>query len=532
MRPSTDGDASEGEALRLYAEGDLARARTLYDRLSLAPGSDSERARFALNAAWLGWQLDDRTGALTQLEAAIFIDPGLDFRGERYSAAFVSAYHDARRVALHRRKVTSSNAINAAVVELRAGRLSRARELLGEALRLVPDDPDALYNLALVDLRSEDEDAALAGFERVLALERGNPEGVTRELKVQALNNSAVIYFSRGDFLDAESALAEAVRIEPNDAKAWFNLGLTRQKLGQTDSANEALRRARSLDRSDVATARALAVAQIEDRNWVEAVALLVDAVRGEPADADLRLLLGRAQRGLGNLAGAADSFRSAIELDPNGGRAVAPLAARLLCETLHAAEDPTGTLAAARRLLYFAPDDADAWMYVGLASLATHDLATAIEALETARRAAPTRADIAHNLGSAYVAALDYQKAESVLGAAIELDPDNAATRAALEQIVALRSAPAGSRQEIGARFSVGDYPELGLKGLRVDAVAVNSPAARAGLRVGDLILRAAGRPVSDSATLARWIGERRKATTLEVLREGRQLELKIRLE
>ena len=82
----------------------------------------------------------------------------------------------------------------------------------------------------------------------------------------------------------------------------------------------QALRRARSLAPSDVTTARALAVAEIDRANWVAAVALLVEASIGRPDDPELKLQLGRAQRGLGNAPGAIVSFRSAIDLDPDGG--------------------------------------------------------------------------------------------------------------------------------------------------------------------------------------------------------------------
>jgi len=531
-RPAPAADVDEATAIQRYAEGDLAGARDAYDRLAARPGDDGARARFALHAAWLAWQIDDRAGALARLETALYLDPRLAFRGELYAPEFVAAYHDALRVATHRRRVSASNAINAAVAALAAGDLDKARALLGEALALVPDDPDAVYNLALVDLRAGDQPAALAGFERVLALERGNPDGVTRDLKVQALNNAAVVYFARQEYLDAETALAEAVRLAPTDANAWFNLALTRQRLGRADEAYAALQRARALAPADVPTARALAIAEIDRGNWVAAVALLVEATAALPDDADLALLLGRAQRGLGNLEGATQSFRRARELDASASLGVAPVAVRLLAETLRARGDDAGSAAAARELLALRPDDPDGWLYVGLAELARRDSAAAIAAFEHARRAGPQRSDIAHNLGSAYLAALDYPRAEAAFRAALALDPEAADTRAALAQLEARAAAPAGSRHELGARFSLGDYPELGLRGLRVDAVAPGSAAARAGLRSGDLVLRAAGEPVADVAALHRAVGSRRGATTLTVLREGRTVELKLKLD
>ncbi len=535
---SADLAALEAEAVRLYSEGELARALDLYLDLAERHGEARERARLRITAAWLSWQLDDHASAQARLESALYEKPDVSFRPELYSPEFAALYQDALRTAVHRRRVASSEKINRAVDEIRGQRYDEARRLLVEALAMVPDDPDGVYNLALVDLRQGREDAALAGFERVLSLERGNPEGVTRELKNQALNNAAVIYYSRGDFTDAESALAEAVNQKPDDANAWFNLGLTRQKLGRSAEAYDALKRARLIDGGDVAIARALALAEIERQSWIDAVALLVEATQARPADAELRLQLGRAQRGMGNVPGAIESFRKALALDPPGKLASTGTAALLLAETLQVQGDAAGAEDAANRAVQLRPGDASGWMLLGLARLSGGNFEGARQALEKARELAPQRADVLHNLGSAYLSLRDEPHAEEVFRAALAIDPNDADARAAIDTLQARRTAPVSGKAaksplaRLGARLVVGDYAALGIRGLRVESVSAGSPAARAGLEVGDLLLRAEGKPLDSLESFERAFSGRRAAGSVALLRDGKPLEVALSLD
>ena len=153
--------ALEVEAQNAYADGDLPRALTLYLDLGQRHTNPVERARVRIVAAWLAWQLQDTQGANAQLEAALYEHPMAEFRAENYSPEFAAAYQDMLAAALDRRKRTSIETINRASAEMRAGRLREARDLLGQALALTPDDPDAVYNLALVELREGKQDVAL-----------------------------------------------------------------------------------------------------------------------------------------------------------------------------------------------------------------------------------------------------------------------------------------------------------------------------------------------------------------------------------
>ncbi len=536
--PAADDAALEREAEQAYADGNLPHAVTLYRQLAERQGEPRQKARLLVTGAWLAFQLGDVDAARRDLETALFEDPETYFRTELYTPDFVTLHQDALRDATTRRRREAIDLFNRAVAEIAADRYPQARELLRQGLRLMPDEPDGVYNLAVVDLRSGDTQAALSGFERVLALERGNPQGVPHELKSQALNNAAVIYFGLGQYADAETALAEAVRLEPEDAKTWFNLALTREKLGRSDEAFAALRRARELDPRDVDIARQLALAHIARQGWVEAVALLIEATRAEPTSADLWMNLGRAQRGMGNLDGAVTSFERAIELDAANREGVAEPSALLAAEVRLSQKDGAGAAAAAERATQWRPDRADGWMLLGLARLAQADNAGARAALERAAAIAPQRADIAHNLGTVYLEEKDLARAAAAFRRVAELDPNAAEAREVLARIEAQIAAqapppPADSRRAgpraVGARLSAVDYKPLGIRGLLVEEVAAGGAAARAGLAVGDLVLRADDRPVESVEALERAVRESGRALPLAVLRQGKPLEIRL---
>jgi serine protease Do len=75
-----------------------------------------------------------------------------------------------------------------------------------------------------------------------------------------------------------------------------------------------------------------------------------------------------------------------------------------------------------------------------------------------------------------------------------------------------------------------------LGLKeerGTLVASVVPDSPAAKAGLKAGDIVLAANGKPLADAKTLARVVGDSRPGTslTLEVSREQKTRDLEVRI-
>jgi tetratricopeptide (TPR) repeat protein len=533
--------ALEAEAERLYADGELGQALVLYADLAARHPDAGGRARVGITAAWLSFQLGDRDAAARQLGRVLFERPAAPFRPELFNAEFAALFQDAQRDAVAQRARAAAERTGVAVDAIRAGRYDEARRELSSALELAPDDPEVLYNLALVDQRQGRHDAALAGFEKILSLGRAQPARLARELEVQVLNNIAVLYFARADYEVARDALERALRLDPDDARAVYNLGLTRQRLGDAEGGFSALRQARRLDPRDTDIARALALADIARGQWVEAVALLLETTRDRPEDPELWFQLARAQRGLGNAEGALQSLAGAERLDPGGRAGVALPAALAGVEILRQRGDSAGAAAAAERAVALDPNGVDAWMMLGLCRLDGGDAAGARAALERARALAPGRADVAHNLGTACLAQRDWSAAENAFRAALELDPSDADARSVLDRIAAQRAAaaaparPARGRPAppaLGATLIRVDYAPLGIEGLRVETVAADGAAARAGLAAGDLVLRVDGRPVETPEALRKRAIARRGGIVLDLLRAGRPVQLRLKLE
>ncbi len=543
----------ESQAEQAFAEGDLARAIELYRELGAGHPVAAERTRLRVTAAWLLFQQGNPQEAALELATALFQAPGYLPRAEIYSPEFLALFQNAQRDAIQERQRSAARKLKEGIDALAAGDTRTARDLLAASLELTPGSPRAVFSLAQVDLKEQRTDEALAGFERVLALERGAPEKLPRELKAQALNNVGVIYFGRQQYEDAAHALEESARLNSGDSRVWFNLGLARQKLDLASAGLDALRTAHELDRRDAEIATELGRSYATAGKWMEAVAVLLEGTQAHPESATLWLELGAAQRGLGNPQGMAASLGKAMELDPANTQGAGFRAAMELAQTALTAQNFGQAVAAATVAGRMRPDDGSAWALLGLSQQALGRLDEAARSLETAVAVAPDRADIAHNLGTVYLAQKRYPEAEASFRRAVALDPQATESAAALARLEAQRTgnasaASAGTparsakahpparatpaKRVLGARLAAVDYPPLGIRGLLVESIATGGLAELAGLLVDDLVLRADGRPVTQvAALLALLESARTPSIQLSVLRAGKPVTVELRL-
>ncbi len=106
----------------------------------------------------------------------------------------------------------------------------QAQQMVDMALRLEPDNAQALTTQALLDLNAEDPNIALASLEKAIA---ANPsEGILRSWQADALDRL-------GDFGTAMEALEEAYRLDPLHPAIRRNLGMWYAFTGRSRLARE-----------------------------------------------------------------------------------------------------------------------------------------------------------------------------------------------------------------------------------------------------------------------------------------------------
>lgn len=134
-----------------------------------------------------------------------------------------------------------------------------------------------------------------------------------------ALNDLALNYATLGEFSKAEPLLKQAVRVNPSNAHAAYNLGLIALRLRDYKEAADAFERARTSSGLQVSPSQlvlAEATARFHLKEYQQAVTLLESTAR--ESDYGSLLLLGSAQALAGDLPGSIKSLQNASRLRPN----------------------------------------------------------------------------------------------------------------------------------------------------------------------------------------------------------------------
>lgn len=129
---------------------------------------------------------------------------------------------------------------DAAVQLLQAGRWADSAAAWQRLLAARPGHADGWYNLAYVQQRLRQFEAALASYQRALDLRVQGPEEVH-------LNRAVLLAEHLGREAEAATELRTALALQPRYLPAWLNLGKVMEELGERDAARHAYEQALAL---------------------------------------------------------------------------------------------------------------------------------------------------------------------------------------------------------------------------------------------------------------------------------------------
>jgi tetratricopeptide (TPR) repeat protein len=226
--------------------------------------------------------------------------------------------------------------------------------------------------------------------------------------------------FRSGRWPQAADAFRSALRDEPDDVDAQFNLALTEERLGASDRARSAYQAALRLDPDHLPSLVNLARLERQTGRAERAAQLLESASRraalaSEPA---LWVQLSMTERVTGNLADAESAARRALSLrrDPGAYEALALVASAR-------GQDREAELLATSALRL---DEARASTHVtlGLVAYRLGEVGRARAEFDRAAALDPSSADAWANLGALALGWRDYAGAERAYGRATEIEP------------------------------------------------------------------------------------------------------------
>ncbi len=154
-----------------------------------------------------------------------------------------------------------------------------AREAFDKALELDPNLAEARVNLALVLAQDGQLGPAGEQLDRALQLQGDTrPAAYTHYLRAR-------IWLEQKEMDKAAAQLEIAVKLRPDYAKAWSDLGAARRLAGDTKGGQQALERAVALDPHDETAQYRLGLACLENREAHQAIGHFEVALRDDPND-------------------------------------------------------------------------------------------------------------------------------------------------------------------------------------------------------------------------------------------------------
>ena len=162
------------------------------------------------------------------------------------------------------------------MLEAQRGKHAQAEALIARAIAVRPREPMFHNNLGNVCLECGRLDEAEAHFRAALALDPDRPD---------ALNNLAVLLGRRGRLADAEQALTRVVHAAPLFADAWQNLVTLLMRAGRLAEAVDACRNGLAGTPRHVELRRLLALGYARRGDSERAIEVYEEWLRDDPAN-------------------------------------------------------------------------------------------------------------------------------------------------------------------------------------------------------------------------------------------------------
>ena len=160
--------------------------------------------------------------------------------------------------------------------------------------------------------RLEEKNNLLSAMEIYNELIESNPESVLD------LNQAARLYLKMRQPAQAITLMEKAVKISPNNAIAWSNLGSAKKMSGDSTGAYQAFQSAFEKDHKAISALLGLAELSEQAKNFEMAAKWWTELVRQTPEDAIVWHNLGFAKLSIGDLAGAQEACEKGLKTSPN----------------------------------------------------------------------------------------------------------------------------------------------------------------------------------------------------------------------
>ena len=191
---------------------------------------------------------------------------------------------------------------------LNVGRVDEARADIDRALKLAPNDPDALALQTIIAVVQGDKDGALATAQRAV---QAAPRSATALLALSYAQQA------RFDLEGARTSVENAVALDSNNALAWARLSELWASFGDLDRALRAAQRAVTLEPNLSRTQTVLGYAYLLRVKTKEAKEAFEKAIAFDQGDPLPRMGLGLARIREGSLNEGAREMEAAASLDP-----------------------------------------------------------------------------------------------------------------------------------------------------------------------------------------------------------------------